>query len=631
MASLASPKEFLSALWGDTKGWVELLTISKNKLILSYPFTYPDSVDSLLNAAPNHNRGANVYVGICLKREKWPRPSGFTAPDGKAEMEKRGTEANALASWAVWFEADFEGDGHKGKVIPAELCRKLIKEFRFPPSIIVRSGGGIQGYYLLKEPAQGNDLWRVKAINKALVNYYTVGHQGADPQSVDLARVFRLPGLMNLKYDPPRPVEISCWHPERRYDLMDFENLLPVGEPERPQTPPQRASTASLSGSGNEGGNGNGNGNGGTREVPSKEINEQTVEMLGELFSQLWFEGHRHAMALRVAGMLAFTGVRLEDARAIVRRASDRHGGDTEKRVKDVEDTYRNFVMGKEIVGGPSIEIMVETELPPTVSKPKCRDVFNRIKKLLPKPPRPPGDDGGGEDDGDPGVDPNFEITRLLKFDSRPARWIITLRMVGDGREISADLETKDLFFYVQFQQAVFEQTHVMLNDIKHWRWRVMLGIANPEVQEAPKEAKPAGAIESALEEFLADAKENPDIGLLKSFAGYDEEAQFFKYVAFKSFLKDERGCHYEDRVIYERLKALGFKTGPKRFGSKVERLWVKKFPAPSPDGPPPPPDAPPEAGPPGPPQEVVPVQEDLFDETTSFEGVSDETPGETR
>lgn len=619
MASLASPKEFLSALWGDTPGWAELVSI-KNRIVLSYPFTYPDSADSLITAAKNHNKTTNVYVGICLKREKWPRPSGFVGSDSKPEIEKRGTEANALASWCVWFEADFEGDGHKGKTIPSELCRKLIKEFRFPPSIMVRSGGGVQGYYLLNEPATGDDLWRVKAINKALVAYYTVGHQGADPQSVDLARVFRLPGLMNLKYSPPRPVEISLWHPERRYSLMDFEELLPVGEPERPQPPPQQTA-AGTSSSGGGGGGGAAGGNGSGREIPSKQLNEQTVEMLGELFSQLWFEGHRHAMALRVAGMLAFAGVRLEDTKSVVRRASDRHGGDTQGRLKDVDDTYRNFVMGKEIVGGPSIEIMIETELPPTVSKPKCRDVFNRIKKLLPKSPS--NGDGGDDDAADPGPEANFEIIKLVKFDSRPARWSVTLR-VEDGRELGVECETPVLFFYTQFQPAFYEQTHVMLNDIKHWRWKAMLGKANPEVKETPKEAKPQGAVERVLDEFLSDAKENPDVGLLKSFAGYDEESRFFKFVAFRNFMKEEHGLRHEDRLVYEHLKQLGFKSGPKRFGPKVEWLWIKKYevdgePSGNGHGTPPPPD--PDAGPPPtPPPDEVPVQEDLFTPEGSFE-----------
>lgn len=41
----------------------------------------------------------------------------------------------------------------------------------------------------------------------------------------DLARLVRLPGTFNHKTAPPKPVRVVRWHPERRYDLRDFEEL----------------------------------------------------------------------------------------------------------------------------------------------------------------------------------------------------------------------------------------------------------------------------------------------------------------------------------------------------------------------------------------------------------------------
>jgi len=130
-----SAKEFLQAIWGDEKGVAELTIIGsklrKEGFKVAYPFSYPDSIDSFLSSATNHNRTNNVYMGVCLRREKWASNS-------------RGTEAVALSSGCIWAEFDFADQGHKGKTVPEEVARKALLEFPRKPSIINRSGGGIQ-------------------------------------------------------------------------------------------------------------------------------------------------------------------------------------------------------------------------------------------------------------------------------------------------------------------------------------------------------------------------------------------------------------------------------------------------------------------------------------------------------
>lgn len=571
-AATPTPAEFLRTLWGDIKGFAELTAIQGSD-VKSFPFTYPDSLDSLIFASGRHNKTHNVYMGVCLRKEQWPRWTG-RMKNGKKEMEFRGTEENALSSFAIWCEFDFEGLGHKGRTVPEETARKWLLEFKLKPSIVVRSGGGIQIFWLLKEAAKGDDLWRVKATNKAIVQHFTIEDQdgkkhGADTQSVDLARIFRIPGSTNLKYTPHRPCTISWWKPEFRYNLPDFEEILKVEDPEKPKpspitatsTAPQSTATAPASAPQAEGG---------PRQMPGLIIPEDKITDMVRHFSEIWFEGSRHAMALRVAGMLAFAGVALESALKVVEGASNAVGGLTEKRLKDVSDTYDNFMAGKEVVGGPSLEKLIDEDFPP-FSRAKAKKTLEIIRRLLPRPPKPPASDPGYGDD--------FEITKLVKFDSRPARWSVEVKL-SDGRELSATAETTILMTFKTFQAAFFEQTHAMLRFKKEGVWRLMLGgVKTIEVKETPDEARPEGAISKMVSDFLEEAKEAPDIGLLKSFPGYDSDSIFFTYPALRRFMKEE-GSRYEDRIVYEHLKhELGFKSNQsRRFGQKVAKVWIRSF-----------------------------------------------------
>jgi hypothetical protein len=582
MPPVVSPTEFLSAIWGDSEGFAELTAIGKRGVI-AFPWTYPGGVDSLLAASVNHNKTANVYMGVCLRGEKWPRASGRTGVDGKPIIEHRGTEANALLSWTVWVEFDFlmpnDPQGHKGRVVDPEVARKMLADFPLKPSIIVRSGGGIQVYYLLKEAATGDELWRVKAINKALVEHFTIEvggkKYGADTQSVDLARILRIPGSMNMKYTPPRPCTISWWHPENRYLLDDFD-LLPVQSIEKSlatanPTPGQSACAPSGPSDG-------------PPKLPWIVLPQDSIEFISEHVRALWAPGIKHDLTLRVAGMLAHANISLESASAIIKIVSDATGSDTEKRVKDVKDTYDNYVSGREITGRTALEDFIKDHVSEDV-RPKVMDhikfIANRILKLpakVKRPPKPPNEGGGGgddDDDGGVGGEPDFQIrdNRLVKFDSRPARWTVTIRP-PEGGHLSATVETVNFVTFRLFKAFFFEQTHCMLSAITQRRWDLMIGACEVEVKETPKEARPEGAIETALDEFLSESHENPELGILNHFPGFDESSRFFRFMALKDFMR-EQGLKIEDRTVFEHLKHLGYKSQVRRFGLKLLRVWM--------------------------------------------------------
>jgi hypothetical protein len=105
------------------------------------------------------------------------------------------------------------------------------------PSVVIDSGGGYHAYWLLRETCyldSPDARERAMRIQRAWVEYV-----GGDPGARDLARVLRLPGTMNYKYKPPRPVQIVRANFDRLYDLGEMARACRAGKPRpKPLSPP---------------------------------------------------------------------------------------------------------------------------------------------------------------------------------------------------------------------------------------------------------------------------------------------------------------------------------------------------------------------------------------------------------
>lgn len=94
------------------------------------------------------------------------------------------------------------------------------------PSVVVDSGGGIHGYWLLDEPwvLDSDDARQVaELVQRAWVQQAI----GADPSVHDLVRILRIPGTLNFKYDPPRPVQFLECNLDRLYALQALTAHIP--------------------------------------------------------------------------------------------------------------------------------------------------------------------------------------------------------------------------------------------------------------------------------------------------------------------------------------------------------------------------------------------------------------------
>lgn len=124
------------------------------------------------------------------------------------------------------FFAEFDAKQWAGG---KEAIMLHIDKLPLQPSVIVDSGGGFHCYWLLDDPRPVVD--RKEHAHLKDIQYRWVELVQGDLDSKDLARVLRVPGTYNYKYDPPREVLFIRSAFEQVYYLEDFVALLPTPSP----------------------------------------------------------------------------------------------------------------------------------------------------------------------------------------------------------------------------------------------------------------------------------------------------------------------------------------------------------------------------------------------------------------
>jgi P4 family phage/plasmid primase-like protien len=144
--------------------------------------------------------GYGVYFGACTRRAD-------STPPGRLE-----TVAECPALWI---------DKDDGRDVD------LLTGCYLPASVVVDSGRGLHGWWLLDE-AVDVSRGRGEAVLGALRELRRVF--ASDPSVCDLARVMRLPGTHNSKGDEPREVRI-LHDSGRRYSFDDIRDWLAWQQP----------------------------------------------------------------------------------------------------------------------------------------------------------------------------------------------------------------------------------------------------------------------------------------------------------------------------------------------------------------------------------------------------------------
>jgi Primase C terminal 1 (PriCT-1) len=125
-----------------------------------------------------------------------------------------GTRVGVRRLGALWADLDAKGEHTVGSRL------RQLEDLTCHPSILVLTGGGCHAYWLLSRPADGlEQLEQAEGVMRWLGQ-----RLGGDPVW-DRARILRVPGTFNYKYELPRPVELERFEPRLRYDLDQLEEM----------------------------------------------------------------------------------------------------------------------------------------------------------------------------------------------------------------------------------------------------------------------------------------------------------------------------------------------------------------------------------------------------------------------
>ena len=185
-------RDFLGAVYNGIEGYANVRTLPPVKQAF-FPVTDADAIEAFVK--PRLDR--NCYIGVAVRR---------TPGDGSL--------ANCSALPALFADIDFKDSTE-------ERARGRLASFSHRPSIIVQSGGGLQPWWLLREPVDlQQEASRAKSVLRRLATAI-----GADLAAAEPARVLRLPNTFNHKYNPKRLVRVEHFDSSLRFDLCDFDDL----------------------------------------------------------------------------------------------------------------------------------------------------------------------------------------------------------------------------------------------------------------------------------------------------------------------------------------------------------------------------------------------------------------------
>jgi len=163
--------------------------------------------------------GPDCYFGLGLHdvRRATEEAGRRACAAGKAPRGKhftRGFKSTTRIIGGVWADIDFATGAHTKEHLPPDeaAARGLIDRLPLRPSVVVTTGGGLHVYWVFDEPwVFDTDEERERAARLVASWQARVAAVAAESGWVidathDLTRVLRLPGTLNYKYRPPRPV-----------------------------------------------------------------------------------------------------------------------------------------------------------------------------------------------------------------------------------------------------------------------------------------------------------------------------------------------------------------------------------------------------------------------------------------
>jgi hypothetical protein len=203
MTTSSTPRSgtaFFDALFAGSDGLLELRAFARDGTLCGRAWLNPSDQHALMHFVGAHLND-NIFFGVAPRRD-----------------DSGGALTNCSALGALFVDLDF-------KVTPEAEARRRIAECPLPPSAVIHSGGGLHVYYLLREPVtlqDPTDCATAYSLLRRLAHFLRADLQAAEP-----ARILRVPGSSNFTYDPPRQARVETLDAECRYNVSEFDEVLP--------------------------------------------------------------------------------------------------------------------------------------------------------------------------------------------------------------------------------------------------------------------------------------------------------------------------------------------------------------------------------------------------------------------
>lgn len=170
--------------------------------------------------AENQGKYTNVFVGVGLRKSI-------------LKNNLRGGENDISCVTTLYADIDIKSDAHAQKDLPKTLDEAIgfLNSLSFKPSIIVNSGNGIHGYWLLDTPYKITDSESKNHIVTLFKDFGKYINSEAKKLGYkidnvsDLARILRLPGTLNHKLKNKTKCEV-IFSRENRYKIDDFFKII---------------------------------------------------------------------------------------------------------------------------------------------------------------------------------------------------------------------------------------------------------------------------------------------------------------------------------------------------------------------------------------------------------------------
>jgi putative DNA primase/helicase len=222
-------REFFRRVHGpEPTGWLVVWT-RQDKATWAFDLASEGALDAATEYCAARASSCDVYAAVGLQARE-------------PENGSRGKEDGVVSVPGVWADIDIGGPAHKAKDLPAseEQALSLIEAVGLPPSVVVRSGFGLQVYWLFREPfvietdAERQELKSLSRRFQQMLRLQARARGWSLDPTADLCRVLRVPGTLNRKIAGDVRL-VTAEYADHRYCLDDIGEL--VGGIDDPGTP----------------------------------------------------------------------------------------------------------------------------------------------------------------------------------------------------------------------------------------------------------------------------------------------------------------------------------------------------------------------------------------------------------